>query len=624
MSYISKYAVPFNTRSASTSSNVVSKVIQGGTGYLNIELPVNPSYDACIGFKVKVTSEDGKLLFEGHISGSSSDGYSWVHVSSTSVDESEDYVVSGKPTLFCYRYIDPNNGNKAGNVIKSMLIGDSSTNWGSIIIVSIEILQATLTTSPDGESDVSSTLGNEYTALSESTDESDPKVTWTDGWNFSVSNLVNGTVAMSVDPQLPKGLTSSLIVEGVVEGKAVENEDGSVIIRTAFNGGSVNLHDPDSDTYGYIVADGRYLTNLNLNESINNMTFDSNGLKEAITVRSTSDSDVNLSFSIKNGGELVTPMVTVNSANFGSWDEYNRKRLLFKMSSVTGDSSPSKSIPLIPGEVGVIVNGLNTDLYIGTGSENKLVGAAKICTEEELPLLDKVKGRIAVVDGVVKVCDEDWTPVKFDSELISIDEVKDGYFYHRTNADAVLGGEVVRLKWDGGLLLSNDIQSHMTDDSIHISELDRAKWDNKLDSDFTYSKSDIDDKISSVSDNYRHSYHSPINSIVDGNTDLTTHDYPYGHRVLVTETGSTKPVIKVAGLPNQWLEDEEFKLGDKVTEAFGSYREYLNRDNKVVISNDNTSRGIEVFKRDRDPVTDDLEAMKIGDWFINEGGYLYD
>ena len=50
----SKYAVPFNTRKSSVLDNVVSKELNGGIGYLRVEIPIIPSTDNSIGFKISV------------------------------------------------------------------------------------------------------------------------------------------------------------------------------------------------------------------------------------------------------------------------------------------------------------------------------------------------------------------------------------------------------------------------------------------------------------------------------------------------------------------------------------------------------------------------------------------
>jgi hypothetical protein len=208
----------------------------------------------------------------------------------------------------------------------------------------------------------------------------------------------------------------------------------------------------------------------------------------------------------------------------------------------------------------------------------------KFCdNENEFNLLDKIDGRAVVYNDKLYVCrNGKYTTVRY-SESLTMDDIKNGYFYEKINADAQLGGEIVRLKYDDGFILSNDIHNHIEDSDIHISMSDRNKWDNKIDSSYTYSRNEIQELIKGIdtSDNEHVGYHNPVNDIVNGDTDFSSHSYPYGHRILVKEYQNNKPHIRVAGNSNEWIKIEEFLLGDKVVGAFGNYREYININNKV-------------------------------------------
>lgn len=622
MSLISKYAVPFNNRRSSTNDSIVTKLVQGGIGYLKIELPVNPLINNCIGFKIKVTSEDNKeLLFEGHISGSSSDGYNWIYVSS---NESELSKIKGNPTLFCYKYIDTEKGNDPKNILKSVLLGTEDTNWGSLILVSIEVIQATLSTSPDGEDNKISTQSiEEYSSLSVSTDESNPKARMTDGWRFEVGQITDEIISMTVS-KVDKDTSSSIILEGVITGVARTDESGNIVIETEFNGGSINLHDPINDTYGKIVADGSELIGLENNESLKNMTFTSTGFRDPVIIKSTKDSDVSLDFSIQKSGVTITPRVNVSKLNLGNWSSDNTRRFSVKSSIDSGTNSPVFNVPLEYGGLGFINSGLNTDLYVGTGSKNILVGAAKICkNKSEFDSIDKVDGRIIIYEDKVYVCNDGEVKTTTFSSKISLDEVKNGYFYEKVNADAQLGGEVVRLKHDGGLLLANDIYGHLVDHNVHISKSDRDKWNSKLDSDNSYTKVEVDNLLKSMSNkSHYHGYHDPVNEVLSGDTDFSTHNYPYGHRILVREHLDLLPYIKIAGKPNEWLGREEFGLGHRVTTTFGDYFEYTNIDNKIVRTGGSSSgSSVSVISNTREPDESDKDLMKTGDWYIYKGGY---
>lgn len=628
MSIISKYAVPFNNRKPACNCNVVNKVILGGVGYLKIELPVNPSINNCIGFKIKVTSDDNKLLFEGHISGSSSDGYSWIYVSSTSINKSDLARISGKPTIFCSQFIDPEKGNEIGNVVRSVLIGDNDTDWGSSVRVNIECLQATLKTSPDGEDNIVTTSDiNEYSSMSRVLDESSSDSDITDGWNFKISKLSDENIVMSVTSPIKgvigDGIHPNVTITGVVSGDTVFEDDGSISVVTSYTGNSISLYDRNTDSYGEIIADGSKLRNLDLNESIKNIEFKSIGFTKPVEVRSSDASDISVNFSLQSGGTLINPTYTVDKVTLGSWTSTNNKCLTIKTSDISGDLSPAFNVNLKSGELGFIHNDTNTDLYIGTGKENILVGGIKICSDAaEFSNLDLVKGRMAMLDNEIFVFDgSSWVTVNFSTKL-SMDEILDGYFYEKPNADAILGGEVVRLKWDGGLITGNEIVSHINDSSIHITQDDKDRWNSRLDVDNYYTKSYIDKELNNKADkNHYHGYHNPVNIVVSGDTNFTKHNYPYGHRILVKEYVDKLPVIKIAGYPNEWLEDEEFNLGDKVTVSSDGYIEYMNKANKVVISNSeiNTRVYVQTELRDIDP--SDLSSLKDGDWFIYKGGY---
>lgn len=579
MTIKTKYAVPFTSRSSvTTMSNVLNKLVKGGIGYLKIELPVNPTFNNSVGFKIRVVSEDDKsVMFDGYISGSSSDGYNWIY---GSTEESEESVVKGNPSLFCYKYLDGEE-NRQGNVLKSILIGSSDTDWGDLIKVSIELLQATLSTSSDGEESSVTTNGTEYSVMATSTDESNPDASWTDGWKFEIGQLESEMVAFTLSKST-KDTSIAVALEGVITGAARSDEAGNVVIDTEFTGGNIDLYDTINKRYGIIVADGSQLVNLSENKELQSMSFTSSGFDKPIVLQSSADSDVSLLFTLKDTGSTQTSKINITKLNLGEWSKDNLKRFSVKTSTEIGETSPVFTTPLAIGDLGLINNGKNTDLYVGIGKSNVLVGGAKVCNDEaEFNELDKVEGRLVVYGSKLYVAHEgSYEPVKF-SGVVSLDEIKNGYFYEKVNAQAQLGGEIIRLKTDDGILLANDIYGHMTSGPDHVSTSDRNRWDAKLDSESVYTKVDVDNKMASVaSSNHYHGYHNPVNEVLSGNTDFTKHNYPYGHRILVKELLDIQPYIKIAGEPNEWLEDEEFKLGDRVM-SLSDYNEYMNKDNKL-------------------------------------------
>lgn len=622
MSLVSKYAVPFNNRRATSNSNVVNKLVLGGVGYLKIELPVNPAVNNCIGFKIKVVSEDNKdLLFEGHISGSSSDGYKWIYTSS---DQSEDSKILGNPVLFCYKYLSEDDKSEK-NVLKSVLLGSETADWGKLIRITIELLQVTLETAPDGEENVVRTSSvNEYDAEAVSTDESEKSSKWTDGWRFEIGQITDEIIAIR-DSGVIKDNVTTLTIDGVVSGVAKSDENGNIVVTTEFTNNTIDLFNKVSNSYGLIIADGSKLVNLGKNEELLNLSLKSSGLSSPITIKSDPDSDVSLNLILENAGEVHNPKLNIDKFIQGTWSDLNSIKFSVKTSDEVGENSPVNKVKLGIGDLGLITNGANTSLYVGTGSGNKVVGGAVICsTQEEFDLLDKIDGKIVYYDGRIYVCSGgEYSEVKPSGKL-SLDEIKNGYFYEKVNADAQLGGEIVRLRHDDGLLLSNDIYSHIIDESIHITKDDRIRWDSKISAGDSYTKEEVNDMFDAytVSSLHYHGYHDPINLIVEPTHDFTTHNYPYGHRILVNGSDSYPPYIRVAGEPNEWITREEFEIGDKVTEAYSDYNEYINIDNKIVkIPRVSSVFSIDVVRKDRQPSEYDASLMKTGDWYVYEGGY---
>lgn len=564
MSYKSKYAVPFLSKNTSTTGNSVSSVIDGGIGYLIITLPSNPLINSSIGFKLKVTSEDTKeMLFNGYLSGSVSDGYKWIYAFYENLSNEDNHIKG--PVLFCYKYRDDET------IIKSILLGEKDTNWGSKVSINVEMIQA---------SDVTSSI-NEY---GNSTYNSSM-----DGWKFNISQMNDNIVSLeinNINRESSGSKISYITIDGVVVGSSEIDESGNITITTSFNGNSINLYNESTDEYGKIIADGSELIGLKDNEEIKNLEVESTGFKDSVVITSSDDSDVKLNLKIKNSGESITTKLEVNRLNLGLWSSDNSNKFMsVKYSSDVGVNSPVNTVPLRIGELGFINNNLNSDLYIGNGSNNILVGGAKVCSNSrEFESIDKIDGKLIVFEGKLYVCNKGkYELIKF-SDNISMDEIRDGYFYERVSADAVLGGEITRLKCDDDYLLqSNDIRNHMNDSYIHISQKDKDNWNSKYGSNDTYNKSEIDDRISKLSkSNHYHGYHSPVNLVLDGEFDLSVHAYPYGHRILIREYNGNPPFIKISGGVNTWLEDEEFGLGHKVVGAFGVYPEFMNKNNVVV------------------------------------------
>ena len=89
------------------------------------------------------------------------------------------------------------------------------------------------------------------------------------------------------------------------------------------------------------------------------------------------------------------------------------------------------------------------------------------------------------------------------------------------------------------------------------------------------------------------------------------------------EYNGINPHIKIAGDPNKWIGEEDFKLGDRVVSTEENYPEYTNIDNRVVLLGSSSSEGssINVIINSREPNDNDISFMRNGDWYIFEGGY---
>lgn len=616
-SITSKYAVPFVNRRSTVIDNVltrslvyseteaITEIKNSGVGYLKIILPSLPLDQNCIGFKISVRSPK-KTLFEGHISGSSSDGYKWLYASVDQTKGSE--YISAKTALFCHQEIDPSQGNKVGNILKSILIGDENTNWGTDVTVSIEYLSGTLETTPDGESNrVKTSSINEMTKISERKQKTSSGVVsplnYTEGWRFEIGpKVASETVDTSINlPTSREG--SDIELTGVVEGRS-RTESGRIIIDTNYKSNEVDLRDADGN-YGKIKADGSELVNLDHNPAFTGFVPESSKqFISPVTLENTAQSDASLRFTFQGPGDYKSS-VRINKFNIGNWDTTNTKEFSVR---TTKDPSIASSLSLQVGDIGLLDLGNNTDLFVGATGETRIVGGMKICmTDDELDSQIHFKGKTVFHNGVIKVSDGNkWVPMVLDSSgvIISMDSIDDGDNYKKIKSESVTEGEINRLisYYDSTpverpedrkniYVTAQELRIHLDNDSIHVSSQDRARWNSYSESTGnTYTKPEVNDLLDKKSNvGHYHFYHDPVNLIINNdNEDL----YPLGTRVLI----KSLLVIRVSsGITDEEYEQGSSKWDKSKEELFKSgsvvvnledYKEYLNKDGVIVTLND--------------------------------------
>jgi hypothetical protein len=582
----SKYAVPFNTRKSSVLDNVVSKELNGGIGYLRVEIPIIPSTDNSIGFKISVYKtpykESSIPIFEGVFSGSSSDGFRWTYVSS---DQNESYEIHNQKVIFCSKKVNEKY------YLKYILIGDKITDWGSDnLYVRIDYLSATLETNPDGEGllekSVKTASITEYSSLSENN---------IDGWNFLIDDStppiseINATIL----PKETKSSSDKITLTGVVYGTSIEDETG-IVIPTKFSNNQINLGE------GKIIADGSELKNLSKNKELLLYIPESAGkFSSKITLNSSTSSDINLSFSFDGSEKIVTKDVTIKKINVGDWSIANRSKLV--RPKTTNDINVIKSIPLSSeentnGEIGSLVNSDIQELFIGYNGVSKLVGKVDIIDGTDvIPDSYKIDGKAILHNGKFKVyneSDEEWRSLTADISNLdaSLDDLIDGTEYKKVKSDSILDGYVSRIVDNTGRSLTGtELRDHLSDSDIHVTQEEKDKW-NSTSPLNTYTKSELDNRFNQINvnldDKFNLSLHKSVEIVVDSLP--TSHSYKEGTRILSKGTDGRTPCIAISGGPNNWKLTEDFLDGDTVMyigdeDKVNQYSEYINKNGIIEI-----------------------------------------
>lgn len=613
-SITSKYAVPFVNRRSYVSDNVVTRALiyseneslseikNRGIGYLKIILPTLPLDQNCIGFKIIVyNTKDNVPKFEGHISGNSSDGFHWLYASSNQA-RGQGYI-SNKTTLFCAQVVDPNASSegKKSNILKSIIIGDEKTEWGTDVTVSIEYLSGTLRTTPDTETnEIRTSSVKELTSISEYSKKSNVSdiMNYSEGWRFEIGPLsVNQNQIITTVPGVESREGQSMIsLSGAIQGTGIDDGSGTLTINTSYTGNQINLRD-ESGNYGYIIADGSQLVNLDKNVALTGFIPESaKSFVSEVDLTNTANSDVLLRYRFSGPG-TYSSTIKVNKFNVGEWNTSNIKE--FSVRTTTDSTMLTRSL-LNVGDIGLLDSGENTDLFVGSTGEMRLVGGMKICmTDEELEAQMHYKGKTVFHNGVIKVSDgSKWVPMVLDSSgvIISMDSIDDGEFYQKVKATSILENEVNRLivSYDydspdssGNVYVtSTELRTHLDDQSKHVSAEDRARWNSYSESTGnTYTKSEVNDLLDEKSNiNHYHYHHDPVSLIRTSDNDDF---YPKGTRVLFTGMSKIKTSL---GDESEGIEDPDGKWNEDLTENFldgsivvnlSDYTQYINEGGTI-------------------------------------------
>lgn len=582
-SIVSRYAVPFVDRKSSVIGNILTKTLVGESGFdltgkLVLVLPTLQSENNSVGFKLTITDSSDDLVFVGNVSGNSSDGYRWLNVSSSQTKGLSRY---GLPTLFCEskvsaKYNDEGVLVSPEYILKSIQFGDDSTNWGPKLTITIEYLSATLLTALDNddhnnpENVRTSTVAN-----------------FLNNWSISVGSDLEWDTISTVD-QLNRDTGISLT--GVVKGT-----ESNGVINTTFSNPWFN------DLFYY--KDGSQL-DLSKNDTVQRSVF-ADKLSGDITLKND-DSVQEIYFSqtngtVTNGLSFNSPgeynfTTRINKINLGEWSSSNLRYISQKV--LQNKTSPENN-SLELGELGLISNSINSDLYIGAnyagaGTQPMLVGGVKICdTESEFSNLAKVPGRLAFYNSKLYIGykptagDSRWLEVPTGSgegggSSVTMDTIINGpLHYMKTNSEAVDESGYVKMIGTTGSssMDSSDIIDHVRDaenqnPTYHISESDRQKLNNlPATGDEYVTKSEFNTELSKKSGINFTGYHDPVSGIVDNYESLPSGVQVDGTRVLIKSP--SKLIYTYSNTSNSWVnKNGEILINGSVVMNTSDYNQY--------------------------------------------------
>lgn len=592
-SIVSRYAVPFVDRKSSVIGNILTKTLVGEsgsdlTGKLVLVLPTLQSENNSVGFRLTITDSSDDLVFVGNVSGNSSDGYSWLNVSSSQTKGLSRY---GLPTLFCEskvsaKYNDEGVLVSPEYILKSIQFGDDSTDWGPKLTITIEYLSATLLTALDNDDD------NDPDNVSTST-----VANFLNNWSISVgSNLSWDTVA-TVD-QLTRD--TGLVLTGVVEGTESNGEISTSFSQPWFNdlfnkkdGSQIDLKDN---------------TSVRISESANRLSGNiklknDDSIQEIYFTQTSPTPEITNGLSFDRPGEYNFT-TRINRVSLGNWTSDNKRYISQKV--LQNATSPINS-PLELGELGLISNSIHSDLYIGanytgTGVQPMLVGGVKVCdTEDEFNNLAVVHGRLAFYSPKLYIGyksttgDARWLEVptgsgEGGSSSVTMDTIINGpLHYMKTNSEAVDSSGYVKMIGTTGssAMDSSEVINHVLDakkqnPTYHISESDRQKLNNlPATGDEYVTKSEFNTELSKKSGINFTGYHDPVSGIVDNYDSLPSGTQVSGTRILIKSP--RRLVYTYSSTSGSWEnKNDEVLIDGSVVMNTSDYNQYYVRGEEVV------------------------------------------
>lgn len=592
-SIVSRYAVPFVDRKSSVIGNVLTRTLVGEsgsdlTGKLVLVLPTLQSENNSVGFRLTITDSSDDLVFVGNVSGNSSDGYSWLNVSSSQTKGLSRY---GLPTLFCEskvsaKYNDEGVLVSPEYILKSIQFGDDSTDWGPKLTITIEYLSATLLTALDNDDD------NDPDNVSTST-----VANFLNNWSISVGSTLNwDTVSTANQLTRDTGVVLTGVVTGTDNGNGeIQTQFGRNEFNSLYNSDDGSWIDLSKNTTVSISEEARRLSGniiLKNDDSTQEVHFDQTSPTGAVTNGLSFDRPGEYNFTTR-----------INRVSLGNWTSDNKRYINQKV--LDGEATPNS--PLNLGELGLVSSSMNSDLYVGvnyqgTGLQPMLVGGVKICdTEDDLNNLAVVHGRLAFYSPKLYIGykpttgDARWLEVptgsgEGGSSSVTMDTIINGpLHYMKTNSEAVDSSGYVKMigttgssSMDSSKVINHVLDAEKLNPTYHISESDRQKLNNlPATGDEYVTKSEFNTELSKKSGINFTGYHDPVSGIVDNYDSLPSGTQVSGTRILIKSP--RRSVYTYSSTLGSWEnKNDEVLIDGSVVMNTSDYNQYYVRGEEVV------------------------------------------
>lgn len=507
MSIISKYAVPFVTKKSRTAGNVLTKELEsksGLVGKLVIVLPTSGlGKGNSTGIRLSIYSETDDQLFTGIISGNSDDGYSWMNVSSQSTQSIK--LADPIPTLFCECKVE----SKTEYTLRSIQLGndpedgESGTNWGTKIKLIIEVLQTT--------DDI-----NRYFS----------------SWQVSIGTSHTWDIVSEV-VSVPQ--SAQIVLQGAVRGFGNLSDP----IQTTFEDNNIKE-----------LAEGRLGEGISLlgNASLSSECTSryTQGLSEELVIMKSSP-EIRLNYTTdKEGtrevgelsvldlkGKTYDYKLSVGQINLGTWSETSDDSTRWITQRVTTSTNPM-SYHLESGELAVVDGGINSDVFYGSSTGTRLVGAVKIVTSDNE--VSRIPGRLIYNTGEdrLKVLNgSSWTNLGVNKSDLTLDNISNTDNWRKTRASMTdaNGVQLSIIDADGYISIigskstayvkSSDVAHHVTEtdplyNQIHLDKegVERAKIAKiPAGTEQLITESELNKRLAELSEGIVFSYFDSINEI---------------------------------------------------------------------------------------------------------------